>query len=162
VRMMTSSSVLRRWALAGCCVASALSLVLGLFVVPNVVRLSALDCVEGEARCLPQATADTLWSALPLLLDYVTFGTLCWVVVVSLGIGGRLVLSRGAVPRWLQRAYRVGGVGLLLLLGVDGAYLVWGLRPGPGVVLVLAGLCLLAVASLQLRRPAHTVSAPER
>lgn len=160
--MAPSNIASRRWTLAGCCLASALGLVLGLFVVPNVIWINALDCIEGDAACLPKATPGTLWQALPLLLDWLTFSALCWVVVASLGVGGLLALSRVEVPRWLQLAYLVGGIGLTLLLGVDGVYLVWGLRPGPGVVLVLAGLCLLAYASVQLRRAPHALTSHVR
>jgi len=149
---MRPSPTLSRRFLAGCCAASAVILICGLFIVPNVVRVKTLDCVEGDTSCLPKETLGTLWQDLPLPLAYVTFGALCWVVLVSLWIGGMLLFSRRGVAYWLRLAYLAGGVCLTAVLGLDAVYLVWGRRPWWGVLLVLAGLSLFVVASIRMWR----------
>jgi hypothetical protein len=147
---MQSSPALSRRFVAGCCAASAISLIAGLFYVPNVVRVKMLDCAEGDTGCLPKETLGALWQDLPLPLAYATFGALCWVVLVSLCISGMLVFSRLDVAHWLQLTYLVSGTCLTTVSGLDAVYLVWGRRPGWGVLLVLVGLCLLAFASIRL------------
>jgi hypothetical protein len=102
---MRPSPTFSRMFLAGCCAASTVILICGLFIVPSVVRVDALECAEGNAGCLPKETLGTLWPDLPLALAYITFSAFCWVVLISLVTGGLLVFARVDVPRWLWLSY---------------------------------------------------------
>lgn len=144
------SSKVGRWALAGLSMTSAICLVVGLFVVPNVVRVDHLECRLDEV-CAPPKTPGMLWEYLPLPLAYLTLAILCLVVLASLAIAGFTMVSRGWVPLWLRLAYLVGGIGLAGALAVDALPLLLGLLPGPGVLFVLAGLLLLALTYWRLR-----------
>lgn len=145
---------------AGCCAASATSLVAGLFFIPNVLRVNVLDCVEGET-CYPKYTLGTVWQDLPRPLAYLTFAALCWVVLASLAVAGILVFSRSDLARWVRLAYLAGGIALTAVLALDAAYEVLLFRPWWGVLLVLVGLALLAVASVGMRRPGHPDALPK-
>ncbi|HEX8037053.1 MAG TPA: hypothetical protein VF510_24570, partial [Ktedonobacterales bacterium] len=96
-------------------------------------------------------TLGTLWEFLPLPLAYLALGVLCWVVLASLAMTGVVMLSRGGVPRWLPLTYLVGGICLTGVLAVDAVYLALWMLPGPGVLFVLAGLLLLALAYWRMR-----------
>lgn len=139
------SATLRRWTLAGYCMASAICLVVGLFLVPNIVLVDRLECRLDEV-CVPPKTPGMIWAILPLPLAWLTLGTACLVVLANLVVTGVSMLSRGGVPRWLRLTYLVGDICLTGVLAVDVLSMILGLLPGPGVLFVLAGLLLMALA----------------
>lgn len=145
---MPSGSI-RRWALAGCSIASAICLVAGLFLVPNIVQVDRLECRLGDV-CLPRKTPGMMWEFLPLPLAYLTLGVLCWVVLASLAVTGLTMLSRNGVPRWLRLTYLVGSICLTGAFALDAVDLFIWMLPGPGMLLVLAGLLLLALAQWRM------------
>lgn len=154
------SSKIRRWVLAGCCLASAICLVVGLFVVPNIVRVDYLECRQDEV-CAPPKTPGMIWEILPLPLAYLTLALLCLVVLANLVIACLVTASRGGVPRWLRLTYLVGGVCLTGVLAVDALSVLLGLLPGPGALFVLAGLLLLALTYWRMRSMASRADAAD-
>jgi hypothetical protein len=153
-RWMRQSRALRRWLVTGFCLASATLLVVGLILIPALVRVKTLDCIEGEP-CAPNLASSQLLQELPLPLGVMTLIALCWVVLGSLSIGAILVFSHVDTPRWLRLSYLAGGICLALMLTLDALYLLPGalvaIRPDVGALVALIGLCLLAVAQLFMR-----------
>lgn len=146
-----SFGALHRWVVAGFCVASAICLVVGLFVVPNIVWVDYLECRLDDV-CVPPKTPGMLWELLPTPLVYLTLGVLCLVVLAGLVIAGLAIFSRGGISRWLRLTYLMGGVCLAGIVAVDALpLLLLGMLPGPGMLFVLGGLLLLALAYWRMR-----------